>query len=47
MRYWIVRDDSDIDGLADMANAANTRSQSAIDKLITASQARLKEEDAV
>ncbi|KAK7583650.1 hypothetical protein V3481_012931 [Fusarium oxysporum f. sp. vasinfectum] len=45
-RYWIVRDDSDIDGPADTANAADARSQSAMDELIAASQARLKEEDA-
>ncbi|KAI3571191.1 hypothetical protein IWW34DRAFT_899261, partial [Fusarium oxysporum f. sp. albedinis] len=45
-RYWIIRDDSDIDGPADTANAADARSQSAMDELIAASQARLKEEDA-
>ncbi|EXK77042.1 hypothetical protein FOQG_18233 [Fusarium oxysporum f. sp. raphani 54005] len=45
-RYWIVRDDSDIDGPADTANAADARRQSAMDELIAASQARLKEEDA-
>ncbi|EXL40287.1 hypothetical protein FOCG_17175 [Fusarium oxysporum f. sp. radicis-lycopersici 26381] len=45
-RYWIVRDDSDIDGPADTANAADARRQSAMDELITISQARLKEEDA-
>ncbi|KAG7405846.1 hypothetical protein Forpe1208_v014468 [Fusarium oxysporum f. sp. rapae] len=45
-RYWIVPDNSDINGPANTANAADARSQSAIDELITASQARLKEEDA-
>ncbi|WKT54080.1 Protein of unknown function DUF3505 [Fusarium oxysporum f. sp. vasinfectum] len=45
-RYWIVRDDSDIDGPTDTANAADARRQSAMDELIAASQARLKEEDA-
>ncbi|EGU82051.1 hypothetical protein FOPG_18474 [Fusarium oxysporum f. sp. conglutinans race 2 54008] len=45
-RYWIVRDDSDSNGPSDTVNEANTRSQSAMDKIITASQARLKEEDA-
>jgi hypothetical protein len=45
-RYWIVRDDSDSNGPSDTANEANTRSQSAMDKIIAASQARLKEEDA-
>ncbi|KAI3574066.1 hypothetical protein IWW34DRAFT_753271, partial [Fusarium oxysporum f. sp. albedinis] len=46
-RYWIVRDDSDSNGPSDTANAADARSQSAMDKIIAASQARLKEEDAV
>jgi hypothetical protein len=45
-RYWIVRDDSDSDGPFDTANAADARSQSAIDEVIAAIQARLKEEDA-
>src|SRR3954469_22673086 len=43
-RYWIIWDNSDSNGLSD---AANTSSQSAMDKVIAASQARLEEEDAV
>ncbi|KAF4421770.1 recQ family helicase [Fusarium austroafricanum] len=39
-RYWIVRDDSDIDGPSE-------RSQSTMDQIIAASQAQLKEEDAM
>ncbi|KAM7208273.1 hypothetical protein V8F06_014942 [Rhypophila decipiens] len=40
-------EDSDISGMSDTANAAaDTRSQSAMDKVIAASQARLTEEDA-
>ncbi|KAH7187401.1 hypothetical protein DER44DRAFT_644980, partial [Fusarium oxysporum] len=46
-RYWIVRDDSDSNGSSDIGNAAVTRSQSAMDELIAASQARLEQEDAV
>ncbi|KAI3587208.1 hypothetical protein IWW34DRAFT_825382 [Fusarium oxysporum f. sp. albedinis] len=42
-RYWIVRDDSDSNGPLDTADA---RGQSAMDKIIAVSQARLKEEDA-
>ncbi|KAM7213661.1 hypothetical protein V8F06_010982 [Rhypophila decipiens] len=38
-RYWIIRDDSD-------TNAADTGSQSPMDKVIAASQAQLKEGDA-
>jgi hypothetical protein len=45
-RYWIVWDDGDIDGPSDTANAADTGSQSVMDKVIAANQARLKEEDA-
>ncbi|KAK4205879.1 hypothetical protein QBC37DRAFT_463941 [Rhypophila decipiens] len=46
-RYWIIREDNDISGMSDTANAAaDTTSQSAMDKVIAASQARLTEEDA-
>lgn len=46
-RYWIIRDDSDSNGPSDIANEADARSQSAMDKIVAVSQARLKEEDAV
>ncbi|KAH7186696.1 hypothetical protein DER44DRAFT_639829, partial [Fusarium oxysporum] len=46
-RYWIVRDDSDRNGPLDVTNKADAGNQSAIDKVIAASLARLKEEDAV
>ncbi|KAI3567873.1 hypothetical protein IWW34DRAFT_874732 [Fusarium oxysporum f. sp. albedinis] len=45
-RYWIVRDDSDSNGPSDTADEANARSQSAMDEVIAASEARLKEKDA-
>lgn len=45
-RYWIVRDDSDSNGPSDTADEANARSQSAMDEVIAASEARLKEIDA-
>ncbi|KAG7411952.1 hypothetical protein Forpe1208_v009601 [Fusarium oxysporum f. sp. rapae] len=44
-RYWIIRDDSDSNGPSDTANEADARSQSAMDEVIAASHARLKEED--
>jgi hypothetical protein len=46
-RYWIVRDDGDSNSPSDTANAADATSQSAMDELIAASQARLEEEDVV
>jgi hypothetical protein len=46
-RYWIVRDDCDSKEPADTANAADTGGQSAMDQIIAASQAWLKEEDAM
>ncbi|KAF5536828.1 hypothetical protein FPHYL_12880 [Fusarium phyllophilum] len=46
-RYWIVQDDSDSNGPSEIANAVNARSRSAMCEVIAASQARLKEEDAV
>ncbi|KAI3572913.1 hypothetical protein IWW34DRAFT_837925 [Fusarium oxysporum f. sp. albedinis] len=45
--YWIVRDDSDSNGPSDTADTADNTSQSAMDELIAASQARLEQEDAV
>ncbi|EXM16384.1 hypothetical protein FOTG_15316 [Fusarium oxysporum f. sp. vasinfectum 25433] len=45
-RYWIVRDDSDSNGPSDTADEANARSQSAMDEVIAASEAQLKEKDA-
>ncbi|KAK6706733.1 hypothetical protein SNK04_007752 [Fusarium graminearum] len=47
-RYWIVRDDGDNNGPSDTADTADTTtSRSAMDEVIAASQARLKEEDAI
>jgi hypothetical protein len=46
-RYWVIRHDSDINDPSDTAHTADARSQSAVDKITAASQARLKEEDAM
>jgi hypothetical protein len=45
-RYWIVRDDSDSNGPSETANVADAIHWSAMDEVIAAGQARLKEQDA-